>query len=108
VSYDLHCRTGKDPVLALKIRRGDKEYVKEMNGGDGPIDAIFLAIRELTEKDISVKEFSLQSVTVGEDAQGEATVLIDHNGETFRGHGVSTDTIEAGTIAILNAVNRII
>jgi 2-isopropylmalate synthase len=113
VSYDLHCRTGKDPVLTLKIRRGDKEYVKEMSGGDGPIDAIFLAIRELTGKDISVKEFSLQSVTVGEDAQGESTVLIDHNGETpsketLRGHGVSTDIIEAGTIAILNAVNRII
>jgi 2-isopropylmalate synthase len=108
VSYDLHCRTDKEPMLALKIRRSDKEYVKEMSGGDGPIDAIFLAIRELTEKDISVKEFTVQSVTVGEDAQGEATVLINHNGETFRGHGVSTDTIEASTIAILNAVNRVV
>jgi 2-isopropylmalate synthase len=107
VSYDLHCRTGKDPMLTLKIRHGDKEYAKETNGGDGPIDAIFLAIRELTGKDISVKEFTLQSVTVGEDAQGGATILLHHNGETFRGQGVSTDTIEASTIAILNAVNRI-
>jgi len=106
VSYDLHCRTGKEPVLTLKVRHGDREHEKEVNGGDGPIDAIFLAIRELTGKDISVKEFTVQSVTVGEDAQGGATILINHNGETFRGHGVSTDTIEASTIAILNAVNR--
>ena len=56
---------------------------------------------------MSIKEFSVQSVSVGEDAQGEATILIDYHGETFRGHGVSTDTIEASTIAILNAVNRI-
>ena len=107
ISYDLHCQTGKEPILTLKIRHDDQEYTKEINGGDGPIDAIFLAIRELTGKEISVKEFTVQSVTVGEDAQGEATILINHNGETFRGHGVSTDTIEASTIAILNAVNRI-
>ena len=106
VSYDLHCRTGKEPALMLKIRSGDQEYTKERCGGDAPIEAIFLAIRELTGKDISIKEFIVQSVTIGEDAQGEVTVLIDYNGETFRGHGVSTDTIEASTIAILNAVNR--
>jgi 2-isopropylmalate synthase len=108
VSYDLHCRTGKEPVLTLKIRHGDREYTKEMSGGDGPIDAIFLAVREVIGRDISVKEFTVQSVTVGEDAQGEAAILINHNGEVFRGHGVSTDTIEASTIAILNAVNRIV
>ena len=107
VSYNLHCQTDKEPVLILKIRQGEQEYTKELSGGDGPIDAIFLAIRELTGKNISVREFTVHSVTVGEDAQGEATILIDHEGETFRGHGVSTDTIEASTIAILNAVNRI-
>jgi 2-isopropylmalate synthase len=78
-----------------------------MSGGDGPIDAIFLAIRDLTGKDISIKEFTAHSVTMGEDAQGGVTVYINFNGDTFRGHGVSTDTIEASTIAILNAVNRL-
>jgi 2-isopropylmalate synthase len=107
VSYNLHCRTGKEPELTLIICRENQEYTKEICGGDGPIDAIFLAVRELIGKNISVKEFSVHSVTVGEDAQGEASILIDYNGETFRGHGISTDTIEASTIAILNAVNRI-
>jgi len=108
VSYNLQCQTDKEPMLTLKIRKDDQEYTKKMCGGDGPIDAIFLAIRELVGLDISVKEFTAQSVTVGEDAQGDVTVLLDHDGETFRGHGVSTDTIEATTIAILNAVNRIV
>jgi 2-isopropylmalate synthase len=107
VSYDLHCRTGKEPMLTLKIRRGDHEYTKEISGGDGPIDAIFLAIRDVIGQNISIKEFAAQSVTVGEDAQGEATILINYKEETFRGHGVSTDTIEASIVAILNAVNRI-
>jgi len=107
VAYDLHCRTNQEPAASLTICREEQEYTKEICGGDGPIDAIFLAIRELTGKEMSIKEFSAQSVSVGEDAQGEATILIDYKGETFRGHGVSTDTIEASTIAILNAVNRI-
>jgi len=106
VAYNLHCQTDAKPMLTLKIRRGDQEYTKEMSAGDGPIDVIFLAIREIVGMNISVKEFMVQSVSMGEDAQGEVTVLIDHNGETFRGHGVSTDTIEASTIAILNAINR--
>ena len=107
VAYDLHCRTDKEPMATLTICRNEREYTKEICGGDGPIDAIFLAIRELTGKEISIKEFSVQSVSVGEDAQGEATILIDYKEDTFRGHGISTDTIEASTIAILNAVNRI-
>jgi len=106
-SYHLQCQTDQKPVLTLKIRHGDQEYTKKISDGDGPIDAIFLAIRELTGHDISIKEFTAHSVTIGEDAQGEVTVYIQHKGETFRGHGVSTDTIEASTIAILNAVNRI-
>ena len=108
VSYSLSCQTDKKPMLTLKVRRGEQEYTKEMCAGDGPIDVIFLAIRDLTGLDISVKEFMVQSVSMGEDAQGEVTVLLDHKGDTFRGHGVSTDTIEASTIAILNAINRII
>ncbi|MCL2004651.1 MAG: 2-isopropylmalate synthase [Planctomycetaceae bacterium] len=106
VSYNLHCQTDKTPTLMLKIRRGEQEYTKEINAGDGPIDSIFLAIRDITGLDMSVKEFRAQSVSAGEDAQGDVTILIDYKGETYRGHGVSTDTIEATTVAILNAVNR--
>lgn len=106
VSYDLRSRTGKEPQITLTLQHADREYTKEVVGGDGPVDAIFLAVRDLTGADISIKEYSVQSVTDGEDAQGDVTILINKSGETYRGHGVSTDTIEASTIAILNAVNR--
>ncbi len=106
VSYDLRCRTGKEPQISVTLKHGERQYTKEIGGGDGPIDAIFLAVKDLTGADISLKEYSVQSVTTGEDAQGEVTILINQSGETFRGHGVSTDTIEASTVAMLNAVNR--
>ncbi|MDR2761972.1 MAG: 2-isopropylmalate synthase [Planctomycetaceae bacterium] len=106
VSYDLRCKTGEEPKATLTLQYKNKNYEKEINGGDGPIDAIFLAIKEITGKDISIKEYSVQSVTGGQDAQGEVTILLNKNGETYRGYAVSTDTFEASTVAILNAINR--
>jgi len=35
------------------------------------------------------------------------TLEVDHNGQSFRGRGTSTDTVEATIQAILAAVNRI-
>jgi 2-isopropylmalate synthase len=35
-------------------------------------------------------------------------VEIEYNGATFRGRGISTDTVEATIKATLNAVNRIL
>ena len=32
---------------------------------------------------------------------------VEHQGQSYRGRGVSTDTVEATVLAILNAVNHI-
>jgi 2-isopropylmalate synthase len=49
----------------------------------------------------------VQSASRGKDAQGESIVEVEHNGRVHRGRGVSTDTVEAGARAFLNAINRI-
>ena len=53
-----------------------------------------------------VRDFRVHSVTRGKDAQGESTIEVERDGRVFRGRGVSTDTVEAATLAFLNAVNR--
>jgi 2-isopropylmalate synthase len=50
----------------------------------------------------------LQSATLGQDALGEVLLEIEHNGETYRGTGVSTDSVEATIMAMLSAINRIL
>jgi 2-isopropylmalate synthase len=35
------------------------------------------------------------------------SLTVEYGGQTFRGRGVSTDTVEATVQAILSAVNRI-
>jgi 2-isopropylmalate synthase len=44
---------------------------------------------------------------MGEDAQGEAVVTVEHNGRTYRGTSVTTDIVESGVRAFLEVVNQI-
>jgi len=71
------------------------------------VGAIFRAIEKMTGISVVVKDFNIHSVTRGKDAQGEATIEAEHEGEIFRGRGVSTDSVEAATLAFLNVMNRI-
>ena len=109
-NYDLRSRTGKTPSLSLTLSCGEEQFTQTVDEGDGPIDALFNAIvRTVGAEGVSLKEYNVQSVSTGEDAQGEVSVLIqlgcgDEN--VFRGSGVSTDTFEATALAILAAINR--
>jgi len=107
VSYQVQATSGKTPTATLTLSRGDQEHTTTKNCGDGPLDALFMAIEELTGKSVVVRDFRVQSATRGKDAQGESLVEVDYNGRLFRGRGVSTDTVEAATRAFLNAINRI-
>ena len=75
--------------------------------GDGPVDAIFLAIEKITGITAVCRDFRVQAVTVGKDAQAEVNVELEHHGQLHRGRGVSTDSVEASAKAFLNAINRI-
>ncbi len=106
-SYGVDTGTGRTPHVTLAISRGQERFATEMACGDGPIDAIFLAIEKLTEVPMVCKDFQVHSVTVGNDAQGEVSVEVEHNRRIYRGRGVSTDSVEASAKAFLSAVNRI-
>ncbi len=75
--------------------------------GDGPVDAAFKAIEVATGVAVKLRKFEVRSVTVGEDAQGEAVVTVEHNGRVYRGNSVTTDIVESGVRAFLEVVNRI-
>ena len=106
-SYQVTSATGRVPEVTLKLRRGDEEFSTQMTCGDGPIDAIFLAIEALTDVSVVCKDFRVHSVTVGKDAQGEVVVEVEHEGKIYRGRGLSTDSVEASAKAFLNSINRI-
>jgi len=95
------------PEVTLTLKQGDQTFSETTSEGDGPIDAAFYAVEKITNVHVVCKAFRVRSATLGRDAQGEATLEVEHEGQLYRGRGVSTDTIEATIKALLNAVNRI-
>jgi 2-isopropylmalate synthase len=75
--------------------------------GDGPIDAAFLATEKITGIKLKCIDYQVKSATLGHDALGEVNLSVAHGNQTFRGRGVSTDTVEATVQAILSAANRV-
>jgi 2-isopropylmalate synthase len=107
VSFEATSGTGRAPHVRLTLKRGEQTITEELSDGDGPIDAAFLATEAITGMKLRCTDYQVRSATLGHDALGEVTLVVDHNGESIRGRGVSTDTVEATVMAILNALNRI-
>jgi len=76
--------------------------------GDGPLDAAIKAIEKLTGLTPSVENFSVMAATRGHDAIAEAVIELMHDGETVFGSGASTNSIEAGVHAYVNALNFLV
>ncbi len=74
--------------------------------GDGPIDASFKVIEKAVGEPIKLIDYRINAVTEGKDALGESVVIIEINGERFRGRGLSTDIVESSILAYLEAANK--
>jgi 2-isopropylmalate synthase len=76
--------------------------------GDGPVDAIFKAIRELYPHAATLQLFQVHAVTEGTDAQATVSVRLEENGRTVTGRGADTDTLVAAAHAYVNALNKLL
>ncbi len=93
---------------AVKLCHADGRQANEAAVGDGPVEAAFKAIERCVGFNMKLRNFEVRSVTMGEDAQGEVTVTVEYNGHSYRGNGVSTDIVEAGALAYLEVINRVV
>jgi len=100
--------TGKPPVAEMRIRHQDRT-LSARSSGDGPVDAAYRTLDQLLKMNLKLLDYSIRSVTIGKDAQGEVVVLVrSPKGYESRGRGTSTDVIEASVMAYLDAANRIL
>ena len=99
--------TGTPPSAAVSLLSRDGRKLDEAATGDGPVDAVFKCIERITGIKSRLRDFHVASVSAGEDAQGEVVVVVEHEGRTYRGRGLSTDIVLASAEAYLEVVNRI-
>ena len=74
--------------------------------GDGPVDAIFGAIRDAAGTEAELQRYEVEAVTGGTDALGEVSVSVEANGRLASGQGVATDILEASARAFVRAISN--
>jgi 2-isopropylmalate synthase len=97
-------RTEPRAKVGLVLPNG--EEVEAEGGGDGPVDAIFTAIRQAVGAEAELRQYSVEAVTEGTDALGEVTVVLRANGRLATGQGVATDILEASARAYVRALSN--
>ena len=91
----------------LRLTR-DGQMLEGVCLGDGPIDAAFLAIEQITGHHYELDDFQIQSVTEGREAMGQTIVKLRSSGKVYSGRGLSTDIVGSGILAYLSALNKIV
>ena len=91
----------------LKLHRQEK-VLEGVSIGDGPIDASFLALEQITGQHYELDDFQIQAVTEGREAMGQTVVKLRNEGKVYSGRGISTDIVGASIQAYLSALNKIV
>lgn len=94
------------PSATIEIEVDGKHF-KKQGSGDGPVDAIYDAIRKVVPDKVTITRFGISAITGGSDAQGEVTVYIEEGGLDSVGRAAKTDIVIASAEALVNALNRL-
>jgi 2-isopropylmalate synthase len=98
---------GVEPTAGLTLSVAGVEK-STWQTGDGAIDAVFKAIREIYPHTATLQLFEIRAVTEGTDAQATVTVRLEEDGRTVAGRGAETDTLVAAAYAYVNALNKLL
>ena len=110
LKFSTNAGTDADQVAVLKLQHAEEEAPQIISAiGDGPVDAAFKCVQQITGITATLNSFDVRAITGGKDAVGKCFLeLKDDGGNIIKGRGVSTDIVEASLRAYLNATNRII
>ena len=95
-----------EPTASLTLAHEDGTTSTHTGEGDGPVEAMVHALEQVTGKRIKVLSLAMRSISLGEDAQGEATMRANVDGREYSGTGLSTDIVAACADALLEIINR--
>jgi 2-isopropylmalate synthase len=103
--FEVEASSRRPPHARVSVTLPDGGSAKGAFTGDGPIDAVFQAIDAATGVGAQLNDFAIGAVTEGQDALGEVSVVVEVDGSTGAGQGVSTDIIDAAARAYVRALS---
>ncbi|WP_431028954.1 2-isopropylmalate synthase [Lysinibacillus sp. LZ02] len=95
------------PSASVKVRKGNEVY-KASAVGSGPVDALYSAIATITDIEVKLVEYNINSVSRGKEAIGKVKIIVEHEGEKYIAKAADTDILKASALAYINAINSVI
>ena len=104
--FEIESGSERAPQARVSVVLPSGEESIAQASGDGPVDAIFGAIRDATGTQAELQRYEVEAVTGGTDALGEVSVSVKANGRLASGQGVATDILEASARAFVRAISN--
>ncbi len=95
------------PTAGLCLERDGRKY-RDSAIGDGPVDAVFEAMKKITGIEARLKDYQVGNVSLDADSQAQVLVKVEYNSRDFVGTSADPDTIRASARACLDVTNRIL
>ena len=74
--------------------------------GNGPVDAAIKALKRIIQKQMTLKEFTIQAISKGSDDVGKVHMQVEYDGQLYYGFGADTDIVTASVEAYIDCINK--
>ncbi len=107
IDLEVKCGTKSPQTAKAKIALEGNQHIVESTG-DGPVDAVFNAIKKVFPHSAQLQHFQIHAVTEGTDAQATVSVRLEEAGKMVTGQSSDTDTVVASAKAYINSLNKLV
>ncbi len=74
--------------------------------GNGPVDAAIKALKKIIDRQMTLKEFTIQAISKGSDDMGKVHMQVEYDNQMYYGFGANTDIIAASVEAYIDCINK--
>lgn len=107
VDLTVQCGKLKEAKAKICLNINGKDIETDFHSKDGPVDAIFNAIKKLIPHEASLELYQVNAVTGGIDAQAVVVVRLKSQNRTYSATGSSTDILVASTEAYIHCLEKL-
>lgn len=98
---------GVRPVASIGLDIAGEKF-ESASTGNGPVDASINALKNIIRRKMTIKEFTIQSLSKGSDDMGKVHMQVEHDGRVYYGFGANTDIVAASVEAYIDCINKFV
>lgn len=103
----LQVTTGKGvkSVASIGLNISGQKF-EAASSGNGPVDAAIKALKKIIQRQMTLKEFTIQAISKGSDDVGKVHMQVEYDGQMYYGFGANTDIVTASVEAYIDCINK--